>query len=179
MNAPDLTFRQNTSPYAAITSLAYVQTKESFSGVTLPVNYYENSDKLRFRIYNNWALNTGIASALNVAITTFDGAGAGSHTALLEPVYDMWVHVYETGFGEDSSTPGLYTQYTGFDTPVGDSSTYMPERASDGTQASTIRAGTDTNGVGFIEFETYTSIPYNVQTKSYTFAITASYEWIS
>lgn len=177
-NAPDLTFRNNTAPYAAVSSLSYIQTKES--DTTLPVKEGENSDPLTFRIYNNYALNSSIANALNVKITTYDGAGSGSHTASKLPISQMWIHIFEVGFGESGSTPAVFTAFNGTDTAVGGSVyTYQPERGTDGTQSPNIRSGGNGNGAGFLEIKSYASVPQAATSATYNFVVGVDFMWSS
>lgn len=177
MTAPDITFRQNSTPYSTIASETYQQT--SPSGNPLPVLQGQDSNHLFFRVYNNWALNSNIADAVNVFITTFDGVGAGSHTALKAVVSQTWIHMYENGYGENSLTPGVFTSYGGSDTAVGGIYVYNPERGSNGVAFSKIRAGTNNAGVGFIEFQSYARVPANATNNTTTFAISVGYEWSS
>lgn len=179
MNAPDLTFRGYSTPYDALTSIVYKQTKPG--GTNLPVLQGEDSDYEYFRIYNNWALNSSIASALNVSLTTYDGAGVASHSASTLPVSQMWTHLYLNGYGENSVTPGVYTAYAGVDTAVGGpNNKYIPEKGSDGVVGeSRIRAGSNYNGVGFLEVKTYVSVPAAAPNLTYLFAISCEYEWTS
>lgn len=177
---PDITFRDVVSPYTALSSGSYVQS--SIGGNNLPVLQGENSNLFLFRIYNNFAKNANIASAINITVGLFDGANASSHTATKSPVSQSWVRIYETGWGENSSTPGLYTQYTGEDVAMGALFTagkfYTPEFGSAGTSTAQIRAGTTASGVGFLEFATYAELPDSVGMFTYTFAISIQYEWI-
>lgn len=176
MISPDITFRSATSPYALLSSLDYVQTKEAGS-VSLPIKEGENSDLLSFRIYNNWALNSNIASATNINVTTYDSSSIHSFSRLI--VSQAWVHVYETGFGQSGSTPAVYNQFTGFDTPIGGHSVYVPEVGSDGTTSPLIAAGASNNGAGFIEYNTYMSVPAGSIYASYTFVVSLDYTWTS
>ncbi len=183
MIQPDLTFRSNVSPYSTLTSLAYVQTKPG--GTNLPVLQGENSDNILFRIYNNFALNTGIATALNLFLTCYDGPTSVSHTANFTPVSQSWIHVLENMYGE--STPSVsynFTSYVGTDTPIGGvpagTNKYYPEVGSDGvTGQSRIRAGSNNAGYGFVEVKTYAAVPVAATNNTYTFAISANYEWSS
>lgn len=181
-SAPDLTFRDSVTPYGVVSALSYVQSKAG--GTNLPVLQGETSNQILFRIYNNFALNSGIAIAYNLAITCYDGSGAASHTAATLPVSQSWIHVLENGYGENSTTPGVFTSFVGADTPIGGApagvNKYYPEKGSDGvTGQSRIRAGSNTNGVGFIEIDTYASVPIAAPNNTYTFAISVSYEWTS
>ena len=171
MIIPDLTIRESISPYDEILYLNYYQTKNP-TGSILPVKENETSNLFSFRIYNNWALNSGIADAGNVHITTYDGSPA--YTGSTNPVSQTWIHFYETGFGQSSSTPAVYTQFLGFDTAVGAANKYTPERGSDATTQSVIRAG---NGVGFIEVDTYANVPENSAFAFYPFVITIDFTW--
>lgn len=172
---PDLTFRDNKSPYGILATLSYVQSAPG--GDNFPVLQGQNSDPVVLRIYNNFARNAGLATALDIQITTFDGTPAASHTALNSTVNQEWLRIYETGYGENSTSPGLYTQFTGTDTPVGGSDTYRPERGSSGVAGSFIRAGTNNNGMGFIEIATYVQLPQSVAAQSWPFAISVIYDW--
>ena len=181
MLQPILDIRQAVTPFSTI-NISYVQS--CAGGNNLPVLQGQNSDPVLFRIYNNFAMSAGISSAFNVSITIYDGIGVGSHTCALLPVSQSWFHVYEMGYGENSTTADFKTDYLGLDTAVGGfnpcgGDTYMPEVGSDGsTSYSKIRAGSDTNGVGFIEFGSYVSVPdTGVQMATYNFAISVVYEW--
>lgn len=178
-SAPDITFRRSVTPYDALAALAYVQS--SIGGNNIPVLQGENSNLAYFRVYNNYALAAGIASAVNVRITTFDVVDPGSHTAAKSVINQSWIRVFESGFGENSSLPGLYTQYVGQDTAIGGSKgnkdVYIPEIGSAGTSTPQIRAGSTTNGAGFIEIATYAELPDSVGMFSYSFAVSVQYEW--
>jgi hypothetical protein len=177
MNAPILTFRSNVTPYSLLSSQAY--TKATPGGTNLPVAQGDNSDDFYIRIYNNWGLSATIATALNISLTTFDGASSISHTYSTAPVSQHWLHVLENGYGEGATTPGAFTSYVGTDTAVGGVSVYNPEKGSDGVLGeSRIRAGTDTNGVGFIEINSYMSVPLAAVAGTYTLAISVQYEYI-
>jgi hypothetical protein len=177
--APDITFRDSGTPSNVVSTLLYVQS--SLGGNNIPVMQGENSNTLLFRIYNNWAKNSGIASAFNVSIALFDGIGVNTASTLA--VSQLWVRMYENGYGESSGTPGLLSRYMGSDTAIGGNppgvQDYIPEHGSDGSTTAWIRAGTDTNGVGFIEFATYAELPDSTPTYPYSFAITMQYEWSS
>ena len=177
--APDITFRSASSPYNALSAIAYVQS--SPGGNNLPVLQGQNSNLINLRIYNNYADNAGIADALNVAVTTFDGPTLVSHTAFKALVSQSWIRIYEYGYGENSTPPGLFTSFLGTDTAIGGApagtNKYFPERSSNGQAQSAIRAGTDTNGVGFIEFQTYAQVPPAAPNSTTTFALSVSYEW--
>lgn len=175
--APDITFRDATTPSLAISRLTYVQS--SIGGNNIPVMQGENSNLILFRVYNNWAKNAGIASAVNVDVAVYDGLGV--FTASTPPVSQSWVRIYENGFGESAGTPGLLSRYVGNDTAIGGNppgaGVYTPEYGSSGSSVAQIRAGTDTNGVGFIEFATYAELPDSTQTWQNTFAFAIQYEW--
>lgn len=177
MTQPDITVRQQTSPYSVLASIDYIQTAPS--GETLPVLQGRDSDLLYFRIYNNFALNTGVADAVNVFLTTYDGAGVGSHTALQSITSQTWIHMLENGYGASVTTPGVFTSFIGSDTAIGGNYSYSPEKASDGTGSSKIRAGSDNNGVGFIEFKSYARLPQEVGQGLITFVVSINYEWTS
>lgn len=175
MTQPDLTFRNISTPFATIASVTYVQTKDG--GTNLPVLQGENSDNLFFRVYNNWALNSSIANALNCHITTWDGPTSISHTAATLPVSQKWIHVYEDGYGENSVTPGVFTSFAGVDTAVGGSSKYVLGKGTDGSTQSIIRAYSNNNGLGFVEITSYASVPVAAPNNTYNFVITVDYEW--
>ena len=178
MNPPILSFRSNDSPYSTLTTLTFSQTKDS-GGPVLPVLQGEKSDYQYFRIYNNWGLSSSIATAQNVRVTTFDGIGSVSRTALTAPVSQCWIRVFENGYGENSTTPGLLTSYDGTDTAVGGLlNLYTIEKGSDGSISGNIRAGSDTNGVGFIKIKTYAELPTSVTASTFLFAIAVEYEYV-
>lgn len=180
-SAPDITFRSNITPNAVLAAALYAQS--TLGGNNLPVLQGENSNSIIFRIYNNFAKGAGIASAVNVRITTFDAVDPSSHTAAKSVINQSWIRVAENGFGENSTPPGLYTRYTGQDTAVGgtpaNKDVYIPEYGSDGSTTPQIRAGNDSNSVGFIELKSYAELPDVVGMFSYTFAISIQYEWTS
>ncbi len=180
---PVLTFRNVTTPFSTISTLNYVQS--AAGGNNLPVLQGQNSDPILFRIYNNFALSAGIASAINISITTYDGALVGSHTCALLAVSQSWIHIQEYGYGENSVTSNDYfTYYLGSDTAIGGSGpcgsdTYVPEAGSDGSSSAYIRAYSNTNGMGYIEFQTYAALPVSgVQNTTYNFAVSCYYEWV-
>lgn len=177
MNAPILTLQSKSTPYQTIDTLSYIQTN-NLSG-TLPIAADENSDKLYFRIYNNWALAANIATAYNLYVTTFDGASAVSHTTAKLIISSCWVHFQEIGFGEGSQTPGGVSYFLGDDIPTGGSSNVMtPVMGSNGAYGSAqIRAGSTGSGLGFIEFTSYVSTPQSVPDQTFNFATTLTYDW--
>jgi hypothetical protein len=177
-SAPIIEVRSKDSPYAVITSLSYAQS--ALGGNNLPVLGGENSNLVYFRIYNNYVGSAGIAELDNVYITVFDDADPNSHTAAKSPVSQSWVRVYETGFGENSTAPGIYTAWIGEDTAVGRSGVdqYIPEYGSDGSTNPRIRAGSDNNGCGFIEFASYLEVPDGAGFMTYSFAVSFVYDWI-
>lgn len=173
-------FQSNVAPYAMISAINYSQS--ALGGNNLPVAGGELSNLVYFRIYNNFNLAKSVATLYNISLTVFDGIGANSHTATQSPVSQSWVRIYETGFGENSLPPGLYTQFLGQDTAIGRSGVdnYIPEFSSDGTEvsgSSYIRAGVNGNGVGFIEFATYVEMPDQVGFADYNFAISVIYDY--
>lgn len=176
--APLLSFRSASAPYGVIGSLSYAQSAPG--GNYLPLAGGEISNIQSFRVYNNYTRSTGVASMINIYLTTFDGADPNSHTATQSPVAQSWVRVYETGYGESAGAPGLYTSYLGTDTAIGRSGgdPYIPEYGSDGSTTAQIRAGTDTNGLGFIEFASYVQAPDTIGFVSYTFAVSFVYDHI-
>ena len=175
---PDITFRSPTPSFGALNSFLYAQSK--LGSNYLPVLQGEISNSVLFRIYNNFAMNSGIADAMNVAVTTYDGSSSASHTAYNLPVSQSWLHVLEHGFGENSTpTPDLYTRYDGVDTPVGGAANiYYAQKGSNGVyEDPRIRAGVSQMGVGYIEYNTYCSVPNPTVGSVYTFAVSVSYEW--
>lgn len=181
-SAPDITFRSAVAPFNILSGLPYVQTAPS--GAVLPVLQGEFSDKMLFRIYNNFALNSGVASATNIKVTVYDGAGAGSHTCAILPVSHSWVCMVEYGYGENSVTsPDRFTSFVGSDLAIGGSSPcgsnyYVPEFGSDGSSIPQIRAFSSGNGMGYIEFQTYIRAENSgVPNQDYNFAVSMSYDW--
>lgn len=185
MNAPIITYRQVANPNTLLAAIPFVQIAPD--GSILPVVAGENSVPVTFRIYNNFGLSSSIASAFNVALTVYDGAGSGSHTCAVLPVSQSWVHMQMAGYGENSvDTPDFFTAFLGNDTAIGGSApcgsnTYTPEIGSDGSLGSDqIRAYSNNAGMGYIEFSTYVSLPLSgILNTSYAFAISMSYEWTS
>lgn len=175
-SAPDISFRSAASPYSLLTTISFVQS--TLGTDNLPVLQSYNSLPVKIRIFNNWALNSSIATAMNVRITTYDGLGAGSHTAAQLPASQMWIRLYESGFGEQAVLPGLFTALSGSDTAVGGTSNlYYAQVGSDGSLTPQIRAGSTGAGLGFIEITTYAQIPAAAPSGDYTFALTMTYEW--
>src|SRR5579859_1425090 len=171
MNSPIISFRNATTPYALL-SAPYTYSETVAKMAALPVLTGDNSDSMMFRIYNNFNTppSTTIATAFNVVLTTYDSVAV--LTASTQPVSNMWIHFQENGFGEQSSIPGLYYVSQDTDTAVGGgNSTYSPSYGSDSSSVSRIRAGTDTNGVGFIEVYTFAAVPLGVITNTWTFGI--------
>lgn len=154
-------FRSNIAPYAILPSLTFSQSAP-VNGALLPVLGEESSNIITVRIYNNFELQTGISTMNTVSLTVFG-----------DPLSESWIRVYQTGFGEGTTTPGLYTQYTDLDTPIGNSgmNKYVPAYGSDGSTTPHIRAGSTTNGCGFIEFAIYIQVPEGATFNSYNFEI--------
>lgn len=177
-SAPVIDFRKSDNPNSSIGFALFVQS--ALGGGYLPVLQGENSNTFIFRVYNNFARAVGIASAFNVDITTFDSVDPSSHLATKSVINQQWIRVYENGYGENSTPPGLYSRYLGADTAVGgQGNLYVPETGSDGSTSPQIRAGTDTDGVGFIELATYAELPDVVGMVTNLFAISIQYEWTS
>jgi len=175
--APDLTFRQSTFPYSTIAQLVYSQTNGD--GNVYPVREGEFSDANIFRIYNNFALNSNIANAENIKITTYDGVGVGSQTTTKSVVSQQWMRLFEQFIGESTPTVSYtFSTYIGTDTAVGGTSKYAIEVGSAGTVASEIRAGTNNAGYGFVEFNSKLEAPPNTGMGSYTFAISLTYDYV-
>lgn len=147
----------------------------------------ETSNAVLFRIYNNFALATGIASAANVTITVYDGVGSNSQTCAVLPVSLSWIAVQMHGYGENSVTsPDRLTYYLGSNTMIGGNSPcgsnyYMPEFGSNGVASpATIRAYSNGNGMGFIEFSSTVAIPSSgITNTAYTFGVSCAFEWSS
>jgi hypothetical protein len=178
MLEPILTFRNNLSPYNQLVSLNYIQN--SPSGAILPVVRGENSNPVSFRIYNNYGLSAGIASALNVEVTTYDGIGISSHTATKSTVGQQWIVINQTGYGENTTTPGLLTYWKSESLAIGGSDdVFIPDKGSDGSLSQIIRAGADENSCGFLEFSSYAEVPEDAGAGQTTFAITVIYDWSS
>lgn len=177
--APIPTFRSASSPYPILTSLAYVQS--TLGGNFLPVLGGEVSNLVSFRIYNNFGLTPSVTTMDNLFVTVYDGPTAASHTQVKSVVNQSWIRIYETGYGESKVAPGVYTQFYGQDTAIGKAGTdkYTPEVGSAGTTTPSVRAGTDGNGLGFIEFATYAELPEVVGFASYSFSVSVVYDWIT
>ncbi len=180
MNNPIVVFTSQSAPYGTLVSLSYVQS--SVGGNYLPVKEGENSNIVSFRIYNNFNSSGSVATMNNISLTTYDGVGAGSHTAMQSPVSQSWVRIYETGFGESQLSPGGgYSHYKDEDTAIGRSGidSYIPAYGSDGSVNPYIRAGTNGNGTGFIEFATYAQVPSGAGFANYSLAISVNYYWVT
>lgn len=180
-SAPDITFRRNVTPYDILAAAIYAQS--TLGGNNLPVLQGENSNTNYFRIYNNYARSAGIASAFNVQVTSYDAVDPSSHTDAKSVINQSWIKVQENGYGENSTPPGLYSRFIGEDTAIGGTPAthdiYIPEYGSDGSTTPQIRAGSDTNGVGFIELASHAELPDVVGSNSLSFAISILYEWTS
>lgn len=180
---PDITFRDAVNPSSVLGALSYVMS--TLGSNFLPVISGRNSLPVKLRLYNNWALNVGIAVAMNANLTVYDGAGSGSHTALKAPVSQSWVRVYESGFGESvGANPGI-TAFAGSQTAVGGAAShgafynvYPIEVGSDGLYDGQIRAGSNTNGTGFVEITSYVNVPLSAPTNSWNFVMTLNYQWV-
>lgn len=176
-NAPVITFQSNITPFPTMSSIVYIQSK--LGSGALPVLQGEQSNPVLFRVYNNFASAALISDALNVALTTYDGATSLSHTALTLPVSQAWLHVLENGFGQNS-TPisDLYTRYTGLDTPVGGATNlYYAQKGSDGSYGISRILSVGGLGVGYIEYKSYLQPSLNASGGIYSFVISCSYEW--
>ncbi len=129
-----------------------------------------------FRVYNNFALASSIASALNTNISVYDQSGAT--TASTAAASQLWAHMWEDLYGE--STSGVtynYTSYPGNDTPVGGTNSYTIEAGTDGSSSAIIRAGTNNNGYGFVEISSRLTPPSGVIPQAYQFYVVATYQW--
>ncbi len=180
MLAPQITFNSGSSPYDQIGTINYIKTIEK-TGVILPVKEGEQSDDILFRVYNNWALTANIANALNVSIGVYDNQNLDASSIAIT---QNWVSVYESGYGENSIQPGIYTFYpgqSGIINPlaIGASNEYTILKGSDGSSAAVINAGTNNNGLGFAEITSYVSVPSNANFQTINFAIVLSYEFVS
>jgi hypothetical protein len=179
MVQPVITFRQNVSPYSVVSN-PFVYSETIAKQSSLPVLMGDDSDVFFFRVYNNYALASNIATALNFIITTYDAGNV--FTASTLAVSHQWVHVMQNGYGENSTPPGLYSIYQDVDTAVGGAnSVYSPPVGSNGSTNSYIRAGSGGAGVGFIEVKTKVSIPLtdNAGMSTYNFGIVTQYDWSS
>lgn len=176
---PDITFRDALNPTNVLATLSYVQSASG--GNNLPVLHGQNSNLIKFRMYNNWARNSSIATAINLRATVYDGSGTASHSGNKLPVSQSWVRIYESGFGENSVTPGLYTVYAGLDTAIGKAGgdIYTVEYGSSGSTTNQLRAGSTGSGVGFIEFTTYVQVPSAAVANTWTFSLSVLYEWVA
>jgi hypothetical protein len=172
---PDITFRSAEPPFDLIQSVTYVTTHYSESLPTLAGDV-QGSDKVKFRIYNNWAANSSIANAINCDVTVYDAVGSVAGNS--SPASSLWTQVWETMFGESvPSGYNFFTQFDGFPTPVGGADTYTIETGSDGSMDAVIRAGPSGYGVGFVELESYITPPLGVIGKNYLYTIALNYQW--
>ncbi len=170
---PDITIRQAISPYNVLSSLNYFQSKIGSSA--LPVLQGEQSVPQLFRIYNNFALNSGIKDALNVNITVYDSASV--LTASMPAASQSWLHVMEDGYGQSTTVSFDHlTKYTGQDTPVGGSNMYMPEIGSNGIVGTPTIAALG-NIAGYIQLKSYLTPADNAVGDTYNFAIVIIYEY--
>ena len=172
---PTIEIRKKDSPYDLISEVSYYQSKVGSSA--LPVLHGEISEPVLFRIYNNFALSAGIANAVNVQVTVYDGVGAGSHSALSSPASYSWLHVLENGFGQSVTvTYDPLTKYKGADTPVGGPNVYTPEKGSAGIYGTPTITGV--SGIaGYIELKTYLTPDSGALGDIYNFAISIIYEY--
>lgn len=179
INPPQISFRTASAPFSVISPVSYVQSM--IGGNNLPVKEGENSNLVYFRVYNNFNGAGSVATMYNIMFTVYDDADPNSHTAAKSPVSQSWVRIYETGLGESSAAPGLYTHWLGTDTAIGRSGVdfYSPEYGSDGVAGAHIRAGADGNGVGYLELATYIQVPTGAGFATYTMAIGINYDWIT
>lgn len=174
--SPIISVRQTVSPYNVISSLVYQKT--SNAGTILPVLDNEQSDPISFRIYNNFGKTPNVVDAINVHVTTYDGA---SHTASMAVASQSWLHIIQSGFGEGSSGPALYTAFTGVDETVGGSSNvYYFDFASNGNpNISEIRSNSNYQGTGFLEAATYIQPKSGTVGQLNNFVVTIHYEYMN
>jgi len=172
-SAPIITFTYQNNG-ALPNPIPYSTTVANQAG--LPVLVGEPSDHIVIRIYNNYNCVPNVVTAYNIEFQMFDTTGLSTQST--EPVAQAWMHMTQTGFGENSLPAALYTVYgEPTDTAVGGSaSAYLPSYASNGSLICAIRAG---NGCGMIEFDTYLSIPVDssVNNMDYLFALGVIYEY--
>lgn len=174
---PDITFRDIVAPFPVVSAFSFIQSK--LGSGALPVLQGEQSNPILFRVYNNFLANAGVSDALNVSITTFDGATTLSHTSFKLPVSQSWIHMLENGFGENS-TPiaDLYTRYTGIDTAIGGAANlYYAQKGSDGSYGNSRIRASGGAGVGYIEYKGYAQPPDDAVGSTYSFVISCQYEW--
>ena len=142
----------------------------------LPVLVGEPSDHITFRVYNNYGCLPYIPQIYNVQIQTFDTINLTSQST--QPVMQNWLHLQQTGFGENSISPAQYTAYyEATDTAVGGStSSYIPSWGSSGGSTALINAG---SGCGMLEFDSYISIPINasVNNSNYGMVLGIIFDW--
>lgn len=169
MIGPDLTFRYARDPYEQLPNLDFYQIAPD--GTHIPVRAGEKSEKVKFRIYNNAGLMTGVASAFNVQLTAIDGAGSPLQT---KPVATQdWTMIRQTGFGEGGLDKLSY--YDGDYQGLG---VFAPTKSSNGSAGAIIRAGNDHNGMGFIELEAWLEPAITATSGELTYGILLIYEWI-
>lgn len=175
LKMPVVSFRMAVSPYSFLPEIDYQQSTPY--GNVLPVLGGNDSDKTRFRIYNNFSLTGGMTDVINLTITTYDGP-TPNHTAVKPVVNQLWTHFVQTGFGQGSTTPGSLYRYAGTDGAVGGSIVYIPDIGSDGVAGSAkIKAGSDGNGCGFIELDSYTRVPVGATAGEVDFDISVLFNW--
>jgi hypothetical protein len=173
MNRPILTFRSNIAPYNALTSLVFTKTKAFYLG--LPVVGGEKSDSQYVRIYNNFLQAAGIANAYNVNVTTYDRSGSFGQSGAVASQH--WVSAMQTGYGEGASIPGVFSSFNDEFETIGGSRSMILKRGSDGLNHAVIRAGSDTNNMGFAEIKVNTAVPKNTNANTYTFILSAEFNW--
>jgi hypothetical protein len=174
MLAPIITVRSGTAPYPLLSSLEFIQTGEYTDA--LPVRVGEDSDPTTFRIYNNFDCAPSVTDAMEVRVNVYDNTTYGEASL---PTTQEWMHCYETMYGESTGAGSLYTAYTGEDTAVGGNDSYRPEYGSSGASGSTIRAGSTSDGQGFIEIEARCRPSAQASTMIYSFMVEISYEYIA
>ncbi len=178
MNAPIIEFRQNVYPWSTVAPITYQQTKDSLTGISFPILAGENSDFYSFRIYNNFGLNSNISDAYNLTVTTFDNTGGTGTTQSV--VFQDWLVVKETRVGEGASAPGATIYDVFAQTPLaigGANSVYLIPVGSNASLIPEIRAGTNHNGCGFAEIQSYLQVPPTAGSGTINFAIVVNYDW--
>ena len=170
---PLITFTyQNNGPLPS--PIPYSTTVATQAG--LPVLVGEPSDHVTIRVYNNYNAIKGVPDIYNIQFQTFDNILLSTQST--QPVTQNWLHMTQTGFGSNSTSPALYTAYyEQTDTALGGSSSaYIPSWGSDGSSTAIIKAE---DSCGMIEFDTYVAIPTNasVNNTTYNFVLGIVYDW--
>ena len=171
---PVITFRTATFPYGLLPSpFIYSETIANQSG--LPILAGDNSDSMKFRIYNNFGLQANTSTAYNLTVTTYDSS---SHSSTIPLVTQEWVSLQENGYGLNSTVANVFTLYQDTATFVGGVNNQKTFAVgADGGMSSNIPAGLGRVGCGFIEVNTFAWVPLGQSTQVYSAVLTATFDW--